>query len=443
MLTFAELRKREFSRLDEQRHTYADYTGSALYGASQIRAQQALLAGGIFGNPHSASPASRASSEAIERVRELVLRFFGADASTHAVIFTANASAAIKLVAESYPFDAEHACVLSIDNHNSVNGIREYARRAAAEIRYVVLDEGAAGAFATTTTCAPPPAPCPLPSKGLFAFPAQSNFSGKRYPLSLVDAAHERGLDVLLDAAAYAPSHALDLGACKADFIALSFYKLFGHPTGVGALIARHEALAKLRRPWFAGGTVLYAAVAADRHRLLPAPEAFEDGTPNFLGIAALPAGFALLEEIGMPRITAHVERLTSMFVGEIGRFATVYGPTTFNVDGVPYWEVEECARRENISLRGGCFCNPGASELAFGLQRLERCLDALGHGFTVPRFAECAGRAVGAVRASFGIANNEADVARVVELVRRIHFAARGARFAARGRALQRAASN
>jgi selenocysteine lyase/cysteine desulfurase len=422
MLTFDELRRREFARLDEQRHTYADYTGSALYGASQIRAQQALLAGGIFGNPHSASPSSRASSETIERVRGLVLRFFDVDASTHDVVFTANASAAIKLVAESYPFDAEHACVLSIDNHNSVNGIREYARRAGAEVRYVDLECGGV----------------PPLSRGLFAYPAQSNFSGNRYPLTLVDRAHERGQDVLLDIAAYAPSHAISLG--NVDFAALSFYKLFGYPTGVGALIARRDALAKLRRPWFAGGTVLYASVAADRHRLLPAPAAFEDGTPNFLGIAALPAGFALLEEIGMPRIAAHVERLTSMFADEIGDFATMYGRTAFNIDGVPYWDVEELARRENISLRGGCFCNPGASELAFGLRGVERCLD---DDFTVQRFADCSGRTVGAVRASFGIANNEDDVARVVDFLRRIHFAARGARFAAPSRAIEATASN
>jgi selenocysteine lyase/cysteine desulfurase len=436
MLTFDELRRREFARLDEQRHTYADYTGSALYGASQIRAQQALLAGGIFGNPHSASPSSRASSETIERVRGLVLRFFDVDDATHDVVFTANASAAIKLVAESYPFDAERACVLSIDNHNSVNGIREYARRAGAEVRYVNLSgviqsredgEGSpAGERRSRNTqgilrCAQDDI---ATGNGLFAFPAQSNFSARQYPLSLVDQAHQRGLDVLLDIAAYAPSHAISLR--NVDFAALSFYKMFGYPTGVGALIARRDALAKLRRPWFAGGTVLYASVAADRHRLLPAPAAFEDGTPNFLGIAALPAGFRLLEEIGMARIAAHVERLTSMFADEIGDFATMYGPTTFNIDGVPYWDVEERARRENISLRGGCFCNPGASELAFRLHGLERCLD---DDFTVQRFADCSGRTVGAVRASFGIANNEDDVARVVDLLHEIHFTARGRR--------------
>ena len=403
MLTFDELRRREFSRLDEQRHTYADYTGSALYGASQIRAHHALMADGIFGNPHAESPSSRASSEIIDNVRDIVLRFFDVDASTHDVIFTTNASAAIKLVAEGYPFDWEHGCVLSIDNHNSVNGIREYARRAGADIRYVNLNRQAG-----------------LPVvHGLFAYPAQSNFSGALYPLSLVDVAHQCGFDVLLDVAAYVPSHALSLRECRADYAVLSFYKLFGYPTGVGALIARRDALAKLRRPWFAGGTVLYASVDADRYRLRPDHDAFEDGTPDFLGIAALPAGFALLNEIGMDRITAHVDRLTAIFDEGVAPFVKMYGRTTFNIEGVPYWQIEERARLENISLRGGCFCNPGGSEIAFGLDDIEGCFDRLGEDFSVPRFAECTGKTVGAVRASFGIANNDRDVERVIDFVR------------------------
>src|SRR4029079_1116253 len=121
-----------------------------------------------------------------------------------------------------------------------------------------------------------------------------SNFSGVRHPLSLVRRAQELGHHVLLDAAAFAPSQTLRLRACAADFVALSFYKMFGYPTGVGALIARREALAALRRPWFAGGTIAYASVQLGRHHLRPGHEGFEDGTANFLAVAALDAGFAL-----------------------------------------------------------------------------------------------------------------------------------------------------
>ncbi|HKW11738.1 MAG TPA: hypothetical protein VJO33_15230, partial [Gemmatimonadaceae bacterium] len=101
-----------------------------------------------------------------------------------------------------------------------------------------------------------------------------------------------------------------------------------------------------------------------------------------------------------------------------------------FNVIGrdgciVPYWEVEERARVLGIAVRGGCFCNPGAAEAAFGFDReaSARCLRAEKRGdFSVKRFASCMTHdsdvAVGAVRASFGLANNDADVRRAVQVV-------------------------
>jgi len=434
---FAELRDREFARLDRERLAYLDYTGSALYGQSQIRAHHELLREGLFGNPHSESAPSLASTKLIDDARGTLLRFFGVDETTHEVCFTSNASTAIKLIAESYPFEPDTPLILSVDNHNSVNGIREYARLAGAPVRYLPLDEelrlrdpGIELAKAARN------------GGGLLAFPAQSNFSGVRHPLSLVEDAKSLGCDVLLDIAAYAPSHELSLRDCPADFAALSFYKLFGYPTGVGALVARHEALARLRRPWFAGGTVLYASIQADTHRLRPGHEGFEDGTTDFLGIAALAPGFALLDEMRMPRISAHVAQLTALFLRELTALhhsngvplARIYGPATmldrggavsFNVctaDGqpIPYSIVEERGTRAGIAVRGGCFCNPGASEVALELDaaRSIECLTSLGADFTLERFAECTGSAIGAVRVSLGLANNEEDVRRGIALV-------------------------
>lgn len=434
---FAALRRREFARLDAQTHCYLDYTGSALYGESQIRAHMRLLQTGVFGNPHSESSTARASTAIIERARDAVLRFFDVDDSSHVVCFTANASAAIKLVAESYPFGRQRQLLLSADNHNSINGIREYARAAGAPLRILPLDARLAldqpeHVLATASR----------DGAGLFAFPAQSNFSGARHPLALVSHARSLGFDVLLDCAAFVPSHPLSLRECPADFAAISFYKLFGYPTGLGALVMRREAMRKLRRPWFAGGTVRFASVGAELHRLQDGAEGFEDGTPDFLGIAALPAGFALLEQVGMTRLRAHVARLTDALLeglvslrGEDGLpLVRIYGPrqgdarggaVSFNVldangSPLPYAKVEVAARAAGISVRGGCFCNPGAAEAAFGVepQRLKRCMTMLDAEFTPERLSACAGTEVGAIRASLGLANNDGDVARLLELL-------------------------
>jgi selenocysteine lyase/cysteine desulfurase len=441
---FAALRAREFARLDASGLAYLDYAASALHADSQLRAHHALLAQGVFATPQSESAPARASTDAIEHARALVRRFFDVDASTHEVVFTANASAAIRLVAESYPFDEDAALVLAADNHNSVNGVRAYARRAGAAVHVLPRDaelrlDAPARHLAAYAAAA-------RRGRRLLAYPAQSNFSGVRHPLALVAEAQALGHEVLLDVAAYAPGHPLSLRACPADFAALSFYKLFGYPTGVGALVARRDALARLRRPWFAGGTVSYASVAAARHRLHDGHAGFEDGTPDFLGLAALAPGFALLDEVGLPRLQAHAAGLTRHLLARLAelrhasgaRVVRLHGPAdlrerggtvAFDVvdaDGqvVPYDVVEVLARRAGIALRGGCFCNPGAAEAAFGLEpvALAACLDRFAPGgaeaFSLARLAACLGRPVGAVRLSLGLANHLGDVERAVALV-------------------------
>ena len=59
----------------------------------------------------------------------------------------------------------------------------------------------------------------------------------------------------MLDAAAFVPTNRLDLSRYQPDFVPISFYKMFGYPTGICCLLARNQALTKLSRPWFAGGT--------------------------------------------------------------------------------------------------------------------------------------------------------------------------------------------
>jgi len=224
-----------------------------------------------------------------------------------------------------------------------------------------------------------------------------------------------------------------------------SFYKMFGYPTGIGALIARREALARLRRPWFAGGAVEYVSVQHGSHLLREGAEGFEDGTVSFLDAEAVIRGLDFLDGIGMPRIRRHVaslaaslvERLRALTHADGSPLIRLYGPrdrydcggtVTFNVldasgEAVPYELVEDRARRANVSVRGGCFCNPGASETAFGFvaDRTAQCIAETGReGWSLESFARrmraCGGaHAIGAVRASVGMASSEQDLERLV----------------------------
>ena len=76
--TLEELRRTDFARLDRGGQVYLDYTGSGLYGDSQLAAHMDLLRSCVFGNPHSLNPTSAHATELVESARSAVLAFFGA-----------------------------------------------------------------------------------------------------------------------------------------------------------------------------------------------------------------------------------------------------------------------------------------------------------------------------------------------------------------------------
>ena len=432
-----DLRAAEYGRLDAQHIVYLDYTGGGLHADSQVREHAALLNGAVFGNPHSASPSSSAMTAAVERVRAQVLEYFNG-ASDYTAVFTLNASGALKLVGESYPFEPGGQLLLTVDNHNSVNGIREFARVKGARVGYAPLTvpELRIDLPATERLLAG----ADRSRANLFAFPAQSNFSGVKHPLSLIDAAHTRGWDVLLDAAAFVPTNRFDLRVVTPDFVAISLYKMFGYPTGVGCLLIRNDALKRLRRPWFAGGTVNFTTVQGQRHVLSSGEAGFEDGTLNYLSIPAVEIGLRHLQRVGVDMVQTRVHCLTDWLLHELvalrhangRRVVRLYGPETpaerggtvtmnfYDPGGLllDYRRVEELAGNEGLSLRTGCFCNPGAGETAEGLTDEDmRAAFASDPDLTLPRFLQFMrhhnGKSTGAVRVSLGLASNFADVDR------------------------------
>jgi molybdenum cofactor sulfurtransferase len=321
-----DLRAKEFSRLDRHGHVYVDYTGGGLYPESLIRDHAEFLLGAVLGNPHSSNPTSAVSTEWVERCRRRVLEFFNASPDEYVPIFAANATQALKLVGESYPFCNGDILLLCFDNHNSVNGIREFDRARGAVTKYVpvmppdmrILD------CMLERYLNESPKIC----NRLFAYPAQSNFSGVQHPLEWIGKAHETGWSVLFDAAAFVPTNRLDLSRWHPDYVAVSFYKMFGYPTGVGALIARREALEKLQRPWFAGGTITVASVQADKFFLAQGAQGFEDGTLNYACLPAVERGLDFLDSIGIGVIHTRVMSLTGWLLEHARSFASTAQPT-------------------------------------------------------------------------------------------------------------------
>ena len=429
-----ELRATQYARLDERGDVYLDYTGGGLYAESQLEEHMALLRDSVLGNPHSVNPTSSASTALVERARAAVLAYFGASPDEYACIFTPNATGALRLVGEAYPFAPGGRFLATFDNHNSVNGIREFARAKGAGTTYVPLEAPdlrvAEGLLEAYLDDVPPSAP------KLFAFPAQSNFSGVKHPLHWVALARERGWHVIVDAAAFVPTSALDLSAHRPDFVCVSFYKMFGHPTGVGALLARHEALGQLHRPWFSGGTVVTANVQGDLAVPLSGHALFEDGTVNYLSIPAVEIGLRHIERIGLGTISRRVEALGSWLLEALQTLRHSDGSPATRIYGPQRWEdrgatiafnflhpdgrvvderyVDVVAAAHRISVRTGCFCNSGAGETAFSISSETLIGAEFGDGMILDDYIRLVGMPTGgAVRVSLGMVTNFADVYR------------------------------
>ena len=439
-----QLRDREYARLDELDQVYLDYTGSGLYASSQLHQHMALLEEGVFGNPHSKNPTSLAMTHLDEQARSYVLQYFNASPDEYVAIFTPNASGALKLVGEAFPFASGGRFLAAFDNHNSVNGIREYAVAKGAAVTYIptVLPELRFDDNALSIELAN----VQSDAFNLFAYPAQSNFTGVQHSLKWIDKARTKGWYIILDAAAFVPTNRLDLGVWKPDFVPLSFYKMFGYPTGVGCLLARKDALVKLRRPWFAGGTISITSVQGEGwHYLLDGEAGYEDGTINFLNLPAIEIGLRHISKVGIGTIHERVECLTGWLLDQMTsilhsngrRLVQIFGPTnmvdrggtiSFSLDDpeavrLDYRKVEALANRENISLRTGCFCNPGTGEIVHNLTQ-----DEMAQAFnrqeqmSFDYFFDWArrehGRNPSTIRISVGIATNFADIYRFMNFL-------------------------
>jgi selenocysteine lyase/cysteine desulfurase len=130
------------------------------------------------------------------------------------------------------------------------------------------------------------------------------------------------------------------------------------------------------------------------------------------------------------------IEELLALRHANGAPLVRIFGPTTMERRGgtvtfnfydasgrtVDHQSVEAGASTQGISLRTGCFCNPGAGEVALGLSRpqLEACFGSPDDRMTYDDLRRCIDpNAAGAVRVSLGLASNFEDVYTFVEWAR------------------------
>ena len=253
----SELRQAEYGRLDTQEQVYLDYTGGGLFAESQLSGHVDLLRSTVLGNPHSVNPTSAATSEFLERAREAVLRYFdarGLQGHLHAERDRSPQARRRGIPVRRAQPPSAHVRQPQLGERPArvrPSGGRgdDVVPSTAPSLR---IDDDDLKVHLRVADEA---------GNNLFAYPAQSNFSGVQHPLEWIPTAQTAGWDVLVDCAAFVPANRLDLCAWQPDFVPISLYKLLGYPTGVGCLLVRERALARLRHPWFAGGTIAAVSV--------------------------------------------------------------------------------------------------------------------------------------------------------------------------------------
>ncbi|XP_062229533.1 molybdenum cofactor sulfurase [Phragmites australis] len=456
-----EMRATEFKRLEGM--VYLDHAGATLYSESQMADVAKDLMSNVYGNPHSQSDSSMATSDLVTSARHQVLKYFNASPRDYKCIFTSGATAALKLVGECFPWSRDSCYMYTMENHNSVLGIREYALSKGANVLAVDVTEavhpsmnhGSDSLFKISRHSnqrrgddvllhnyqSGSPTAISGNNLNLFAFPSECNFSGHKLNLSLVKFIKEgrfMGFPsqqqgqwlVLIDAAKGCTNEPPNLTVYPADFVVCSFYKIFGYPTGLGALIVKNEAASLLNKTYFSGGTVAASIADIDFvQRRKSIEQVLEDGTISFLSISSLRYGFKMIDMLTVSAIARHTASLATYVRKKMldlkhsneKNVCIIYGqqaskvkdlkmgPTiTFNLkreDGTwfGYREVEKLASLSGIHLRTGCFCNPGACAKYLGLSHSDLVSNFEAGHVCWDDNDIINGKPTGAVRISFG----------------------------------------
>jgi selenocysteine lyase/cysteine desulfurase len=356
---------------------------------------------------------SRRATAAYEQARQAVLAFAGRSPDGPDVaILCRNTTEAINHLAYRMRLEPTDVVVTTVVEHHA--NLLPWGR--VAERRYVECSPD--GTFTVDAVCAALDAGHRPPA--LLAVTGASNVTGWLPPLdAIIEAAHDRGIRVVVDGAQLAPHRRLPAAA---DFVAFSGHKLYA-PFGSGALIGP-RAFFETGDPFLAGGG---AVDLVGLHEVIwsPPPDREEAGSPNVIGAVALHAAIDALGRIGWDAIVSHEQALAHRLAqglrgiegvrllgpmgsegGAPGEQVETLAMAPFTIEGMHHALVAARLSAEyGIAVRHGCFCaHPYVIRLlGLGEKEVEayRAEVLQGDHRQVP----------GAVRASAGLGTSGAEI--------------------------------
>jgi cysteine desulfurase/selenocysteine lyase len=247
---------------------------------------------------------SNVSTERYEAVRGILARFLSAPSENH-IILNSGATEGINMVAYAWAaprFEVGDEIVLSVmEHHANIVPWHFLRERQGAVLKWVDCEaNGSLGPQAVIEAMGP--------KTKLVALTHMSNVLGTVVDIKpIIEAAHARGIAVLIDgsqAAVHMPVNVAELGC---DFYAITGHKLYG-PSGSGAIYCKPERLSEMR-PFLGGGDMI-REVSKDAVTYNDAPMKFEAGTPGIVQTIGLGVALEYMMGVGMENIALHEAHL-------------------------------------------------------------------------------------------------------------------------------------
>ena len=310
---------------------------------------------------------SKLSTHAYEEARQTVLRFLGADPTTHVCIFGKNTTEAVNKLARRIPFSPFRNVVLvSMMEHHS----NDLPWRGVADVVHInVLPDGSLDESDFDRKLEENAS-----RLALVSISGASNVTGFINSIHrMAEKVHQVGAQIAVDCAQLAPHRAINMlplsDPAHLDYVMLSAHKLYA-PFGTGALVGRRDTFEQGDPDLRGGGEV--EIVTVDQVVWSEPPERDEAGSPNTVGAIALAAAICQLEAVGMDNVAAHEAELTEYALHRLKNLSgvTIYGNNDpalastrlgvipFNLEGISHFLVAAILGHEfGIGVRNGCFC--------------------------------------------------------------------------------------
>lgn len=401
---------------------YFNYFDRIPYTKMQIDDFKDELKRNLYGNPHSESSSSERANNVIENMRRDILKLFNTNISKYTVVYSHSPMQGLKLILEAFPFGKDSHFMYSTTTSEDFLGYRALAKEKGAKLNRIDVEKDV-----TEETFSD----IEMYSNNIVFVPLVDMFSGVKLgdkQLENILKAQEFGNKtiVIADGTFYKP---IDLAKYPLDAVSFSLEKAVGFPP-VTFVVIENSLIRMLERPYFGGGTLVYALTKYpfEKLRLRPSHR-LEDGSLPFLSLVSAQQSLNLYKNIGPSLMEKHISRMAKLFELKLSeltystgsKMVSVYGKhdrvaVSFNIKDqrggvISYIKTQAEFKKAGYVLGSGCHKTPGSCYSYLGISE----------GASVDDIKN--NKDIGALQASFGVATTEADVTELVRFINKTYY--------------------